>query len=77
MGSAVPTLPVSGPGVYAELSWGGGGSKQPKIPPGVDLGGGAKFLIYVWGGGGTWKPLWVHPCKTCRVGAEMMGKGIS
>ena len=33
-------------------------SKQLKIPPGVGLGGGVKFLIYFWevGGGGNLDP---------------------
>ena len=31
---------------------GGGGSKWLKIPPGVGLGGGVKFIIYVLEGGG-------------------------
>ena len=52
------------------MGGGGGGSKQLKIPPGVGLGRGVKFLIYfleVGGGGGgggrpTWKSLWLHPC---------------
>ena len=47
----------------------GGGSKQPKIPPGGGFGrgrGGVQFLyIFLEGGGirATWNPLWLHPCR--------------
>ena len=39
-------------GVSAELSYGGGGSKQPKIPPGTGFGKGCQISYIFFGGGG-------------------------
>ena len=43
----------------------GGGSNQPKIPPGGGFGKECKITYIFFGGGGevraTWTPLWLHP----------------
>ena len=56
----------------AELGGGGGGGKQLKIPPGVGLGGGVKFLIYfLEGGGGAGKMVGDHPIYFREVGRAL------